>query len=192
MSSTSSSPVGDLPNLRTNVPVPPEARTKVHDWLRTHSTADDEEDTSDDDLLFASTIINGGRTRRMPMALYKLTILSAVGGFLFGYDTGVVSGAMVLVRKEFRLSNLWHEVVVSITIASAFVFALVGGQLSNAVGRKPVILTASVTFTIGSFLMGMASGKGNITVHDHNLNNLTTIDTFHEQYKPCWPCTNGL
>ena len=44
----------------------------------------------------------------------KLTFLAAIGGFLFGYDTGVVSGAMIIIRGEFDLNSFWQELVVRI------------------------------------------------------------------------------
>ncbi|KAI0234397.1 Proton myo-inositol cotransporter [Lamellibrachia satsuma] len=91
-----------------------------------------------------------------PCFLYLLTLLSAIGGFLFGYDTGVVSGAMILLRDDFDLTPLLQEVFVSITIASAAVFALIGGWVNNEVGRKPTILLGSVVFAIGALLLAAA------------------------------------
>uniref|UniRef100_A0A224YXB3 Proton myo inositol cotransporter n=1 Tax=Rhipicephalus zambeziensis TaxID=60191 RepID=A0A224YXB3_9ACAR len=88
------------------------------------------------------------------------TILSAVGGFLFGYDTGVVSGAMIQLRSHFQLNYLWQELVVSVTIAGAWAFAIVAGMATDAFGRKPVILVASFVFTVGAVLMGLAFNKG--------------------------------
>ena len=61
--------------------------------------------------------------------------------------------------QDFHLSTFWHELIVSVTVGAAFIFALVGGYLSDRYGRRPTILVASVTFTVGSFFMGMASGK---------------------------------
>ena len=85
-------------------------------------------------------------------------------------------------RKEMELSNGWHEAIVSGTIAAAWVFSLIGGFLSGTktyancsftptrllrnlaflidrLGRKPVILAASVVFAVGSVVMGAADGK---------------------------------
>ncbi len=47
--------------------------------------------------------------------IYSLTFMAAIGGFLFGYDTGVVSGAMIIIRREFSLNSFWQELVVSVS-----------------------------------------------------------------------------
>ena len=54
----------------------------------------------------------GTVTHGRNLYVYKLTFLAAIGGFLFGYDTGVVSGAMIIIREEFDLNSLWQELVV--------------------------------------------------------------------------------
>lgn len=100
-----------------------------------------------------------GPPHNPPNIIYLMSILSAMGGFLFGYDTGIVSGAMVFVRKFFNLNSLWQEVVVSITILGAWVLSLMAGSLSEQYGRKTIILWASVIFTFGSIIMGFAWTK---------------------------------
>lgn len=119
-------------------------------------------DESEDESVFKRTIMEPGQVKGgssgSPKLLYILSFLSAIGGFLFGYDTGVVSGAMMLVRKDFQLSNFWHELIVSGTIASALVFSLLGARIADQYGRKATIFAASVAFTIGTFFMGLASG----------------------------------
>ena len=81
------------------------------------------------------------------------------GGFLFGYDTGVVSGAMLLVDKEFFLTPLWHELIVGVTIGCAALAAAMAGFLCDLLGRKPVLLIASIVFTMGAILMGVSVNK---------------------------------
>jgi SP family myo-inositol transporter-like MFS transporter 13 len=101
----------------------------------------------------------GAGQQGAPSIIYLMSLLSAMGGFLFGYDTGIVSGAMVFVRKIFNLNSLWQELVVSITILGAWVLSLMAGSLSERYGRKTIILYASVIFTIGSVIMGAAWSK---------------------------------
>lgn len=101
----------------------------------------------------------GSATNSLPIAVYLLTLLSAIGGFLFGYDTGVVSGAMILVREEFKLSTVWHEWIVSATIAAAMLSSLVAGPITDRYGRRPMILTASLIFLVGAVVMGAAPEK---------------------------------
>lgn len=103
-------------------------------------------------------------TRNLPTAIYFLILLSAIGGFLFGYDTGVVSGAMILVREDFKLSTVWHELIVSATIAAAMLAALVAGPATDRFGRRPVILCASLVFLAGAVVMGAAPEKVTLLV----------------------------
>ncbi|XP_076106594.1 proton myo-inositol cotransporter-like [Mytilus galloprovincialis] len=97
--------------------------------------------------------------KKTPTFVYVLTFFSALGGFLFGYDTGVISGAMMLLRNEFLLSSVWQALIVSVTVAAAAVFALIGGCLNDRAGRRPVIMSASIIFTIGALCMGIARDR---------------------------------
>ena len=92
----------------------------------------------------------------MKLYLVLLTVFAALGGFLFGYDTGVVSGAMLKIRQEFQLDSTWQELIVSVTLAAAAIAAVVGGPLNDKLGRKPTLLFASFVFTAGAVIMGVA------------------------------------
>ncbi|KAK3102302.1 hypothetical protein FSP39_010349 [Pinctada imbricata] len=88
--------------------------------------------------------------------VYVLTCFATIGGLLFGYDTGIVSGSMLLIRDDFQLSTIWQEIIVSATIGAAALFSLVAGSLVDRFGRKKVIMSASVIFTIGAVVMAMS------------------------------------
>ncbi|KAI2665284.1 Proton myo-inositol cotransporter [Labeo rohita] len=94
-----------------------------------------------------------------PGFVYVLAVFSAIGGFLFGYDTGVVSGAMLLLKRDMNITALWQELLVSGTVAAAAVSALLGGYLNGLFGRRVCILTASFTFAIGAIVLGSAPNK---------------------------------
>ncbi|KAH9512828.1 hypothetical protein Btru_036702 [Bulinus truncatus] len=89
--------------------------------------------------------------------VWMLTSFAAIGGFLFGYDTGVISGAMLLLKDKFSLSSFWQELIVSVTIAAAFVSALAGGFLNDKFGRKVVTIIASFVFTAGAVVLACSS-----------------------------------
>uniref|UniRef100_A0A3P8T969 Proton myo-inositol cotransporter n=2 Tax=Amphiprion percula TaxID=161767 RepID=A0A3P8T969_AMPPE len=104
-----------------------------------------------------------------PIFVYVLAFFSALGGFLFGYDTGVVSGAMLLLKKEMNLNALWQELLVSSTVGAAALSALSGGFLNGWLGRRICILLASFIFSIGGLILSLAPDKvvllvGRITV----------------------------
>ncbi|VDQ00051.1 unnamed protein product, partial [Trichobilharzia regenti] len=88
-----------------------------------------------------------------------ITIVSALGGFLFGYDTGVISGAMIQLREYFNLSYMYQEIIVSISLFAAAIACPVSAFLSDRIGRKAVILIASVVFTVGAVVMGASYSK---------------------------------
>lgn len=94
-----------------------------------------------------------------PGFVYVLAAFSAMGGFLFGYDTGVISGAMLLLKKELELSPLWQELLISSTVAAAALSALLGGFLNGLLGRRVCILLASFFFTVGGIVLSTAPGK---------------------------------
>ena len=88
--------------------------------------------------------------------LYTLTAVSCIGGFLFGYDTGVVSGAMVLIREEWELDDVAHEMIVSSTTGLAAVGAFASGSANRIFGRKPVLVASAIIFTAGALVMAFA------------------------------------
>ena len=92
--------------------------------------------------------------------LVALTVFAVLGGFLFGYDTGVVSGAEVFIKEDLNLSDGQVEVVVSITVLFAALGSLVSGPPMQQRGRKPVIMVAACFYAGGSATIAAAPGFG--------------------------------
>jgi sugar porter (SP) family MFS transporter len=90
-------------------------------------------------------------TRRF-VVLTSVTI--ALGGFLFGYDTAVISGAILFVRRQFGLGSIQTEIAVSVVLAGALGGAAVGGFLGDRLGRRPTMLLTALAY--GMF--GVATG----------------------------------
>jgi major inositol transporter-like SP family MFS transporter len=81
--------------------------------------------------------------------LIKLTIISTLGGLLFGYDTGVISGALPFLVEDLGLNTVQEATVVSSLLFGAMFGALSGGKLADRLGRKRTLLTCAVLFFIG-------------------------------------------
>lgn len=88
--------------------------------------------------------------------IYLVAATSAIGGFLFGYDTGIISGALIYIRDVFSLNEVWQEAIVSSTLLGAWIFSILSGSATDRFGRKPVILGSSLIFVAGSVLMALA------------------------------------
>ncbi|MBO0821807.1 MAG: sugar porter family MFS transporter, partial [Nocardiopsaceae bacterium] len=79
--------------------------------------------------------------------------ITALGGLLFGYDTGVVSGALLFLRSAFGgLDSFQQELVTSLLLVGAVIGALVAGRVADAIGRRPTVLITAVIFIIGVLL----------------------------------------
>jgi hypothetical protein len=66
--------------------------------------------------------------------VYIAALFAALGGLLFGYDTGVISGALIFLKREFGLTTAAEEIVVS--------GVLLGATIGAIVGEKPLISSA--------------------------------------------------
>lgn len=85
----------------------------------------------------------------------------ALGGLLFGYDTGVISGALIFIREDLGLSSLMEGFVVSGVLIGALVGSLFSGSFADRVGRKKAIIWLGFLFSIGAVGTGIA---GNVSV----------------------------
>jgi SP family galactose:H+ symporter-like MFS transporter len=85
-------------------------------------------------------------------------IAAALGGLLFGYDTSVISGAILFVRQQFHLTPVETELAVSVVLAGAAIGAGFAGSFGDRYGRKPVLIVNAVLFGVFAVLTGMANG----------------------------------
>jgi SP family galactose:H+ symporter-like MFS transporter len=88
--------------------------------------------------------------------VYVAAIFAALGGLLFGYDTGVISGAVLFITKQFALSTFPTELVVAVVLLGAAFGALTGGRLADKLGRRLTLLLTSIIFILGALICAFA------------------------------------
>jgi MFS transporter, SP family, galactose:H+ symporter len=90
--------------------------------------------------------------------------VAALGGLLFGYDTSVISGAMLFLRTDFHLSDAQLEFAVGIALAGALVGSALAGYSTDRWGRRTVLLATGIGFGLFSVLSGLALGLVSFSV----------------------------
>ena len=102
-------------------------------------------------------VLDGRRVAQVFRRMQYLTCIAAIGGFLSGYNTGVISGALLPLTRVFDLTVEHEEALVSATIVCAFGASLFGGGLNRACGRRVTILGAALVFVSGGLTVASAS-----------------------------------
>ncbi|OSM94227.1 MFS transporter [Lonsdalea populi] len=81
--------------------------------------------------------------------LLTATAIAAIAGFLYGYDTGIISGALLQITHDFSLSSHAQELVTSATLVGAVVWVLSCGKLSSMLGRRYTVMIVAAIFALG-------------------------------------------
>lgn len=121
-----------------------------------------------------------GGERKQKSFLTTIIVISTFGGLLFGYDTGVINGALPFMSETLGLNAFTEGVVASSLLLGAAIGAIVGGRLSDYMGRRKNIIYLAVLFFVGTlgctfapnvtvmvifrFLLGLAVGGASVTV----------------------------
>lgn len=118
---------------------------------------DDDEEVSGSEVWQDSGSEATGPTKAgRPDLLARVMVFGCLGMLLFGYDTGIVSGAMVMVKEDIEMNTAQTEEVVSVTLLFAAISTVVGIPLNSQFGRKPVVLGAAVLYAAGSMIIAFA------------------------------------
>lgn len=97
---------------------------------------------------------------------WLVSLTAAVGGFLFGYDTGIISAILVYLGNDLgkTLNGSEKELVTSITSGGAFIGAIVAGLCADRYGRKMGIYTGCILFIIGAIIQVASYSIAQMTV----------------------------
>jgi len=90
--------------------------------------------------------------------ILRISFISALGGYLFGFDFAVISGALPFLRTEFLLDAWWEGFLTGSLALGCIAGCLVAGKLAEKYGRKPGLMLAALIFAVSS--LGMAFSQG--------------------------------
>jgi SP family sugar:H+ symporter-like MFS transporter len=93
-----------------------------------------------------------------------LAVAGALGGFLFGFDSSVVNGAVDAIGKDFKLSPTLQGFAVAIALLGCAVGAYVAGRVADRIGRTRTMLVGAILFLVSSIGAGLAFGVGDFMV----------------------------
>src|SRR5664279_717056 len=110
-----------------------------------------------------STQADTPTTRKVPAAPVGLTgklvmaaVVSAISALLYGYDTGIISGALLQIRKQFHTGSGTEQVIASSILLGAIIGALFCSRLSERRGRRRTVLLLSCVFIVGALACSIA------------------------------------
>jgi MFS transporter, SP family, xylose:H+ symportor len=88
--------------------------------------------------------------------LIGISLVSAMGGYLFGFDFAVITGGLPFLRDQFGLDAYWEGFTTGSLALGCMFGCLVAGGLADKYGRKPGLMVAAITFALSSLAMSMA------------------------------------
>lgn len=99
---------------------------------------------------------------RVSLQTYIIAIIAATGGLLFGFDTGVISGAIPFLQEYFEIDDSVIETITTSGLWGAIAGALFCGKITDSLGRRKVILFSAIIFAIGAIWSGFAVNTINL------------------------------
>ncbi|WP_097183357.1 sugar porter family MFS transporter [Blastococcus haudaquaticus] len=97
-------------------------------------------------------------------AVVVVALVSAISGLLYGYDTGIISGALLQISDEFGIGSGWEQVIAASILAGAVIGALVCSRLSERLGRRTTLLIVAAVFVVGSLAASLAPNPVTLSV----------------------------
>jgi SP family xylose:H+ symportor-like MFS transporter len=97
--------------------------------------------------------------------IVKIAMVAAIGGFLFGFDTGVIGGAQLYFTEHFELTPAQQGWAVGSALYGCLIGALVAGYLTSAISRKYTLVLSAVLFFISAWGSGVASTLSELVIY---------------------------
>ena len=90
--------------------------------------------------------------------------IAGLGGLLFGYDTGVIAGALLFIKPEFHLSAFHASLVVAAVPLGAIAGAAMSGPISDSRGRREAIIGSAGLFAAGAIVSAVAQDEAMLVI----------------------------
>jgi sugar porter (SP) family MFS transporter len=103
-----------------------------------------------------TTDTGGDDGDKLTSSVVVVALVSAISGLLYGYDTGIISGALLQITDEFGIEHLWESVIAASILLGAVIGALVCSYLSERRGRRGTLLIVAAVFVIGAIAAAIA------------------------------------
>jgi sugar porter (SP) family MFS transporter len=107
---------------------------------------------------FPAKKTGAGASASTRLTVLAIAAVAALGGLLFGYDTSVISGAMLFLKGAFRLTDTQLEFAVAIALAGALVGSALAGALTDRFGRRTALILTGIGFALFAVWSGLATG----------------------------------
>jgi sugar porter (SP) family MFS transporter len=91
---------------------------------------------------------------------YRISAVAAIGGLLFGFDTAIINGAIVFLKRQFAWSEFQTEIAASSLLLGCVVGASVAGVLSDWLGRRRILLLSAAIFALSSVATSLPNSLG--------------------------------
>jgi len=91
---------------------------------------------------------------------YRISSVAALSGFLFGFDTAIINGAILFLRRQFQWTEVQTEFAAGSLLAGCALGASVAGALSDRFGRKSVLILSAAIFAVSSVATALPNGLG--------------------------------
>ncbi|KAK4484435.1 hypothetical protein RD792_007016 [Penstemon davidsonii] len=96
------------------------------------------------------------RSKTTRKYVFACSVFASLNSVLLGYDVGVMSGAILFIQEDLKITEVQEEILVGILSIMSLVGSLIGGRTSDAIGRKWTMGLAAIVFQTGAAIMTLA------------------------------------